>query len=116
MVFKYLNEMSSSELRTEFERMCSQEVFTESRAIVRLTMYLLGIGKNPFTFKFDIKNQVGGEEERWEDVVVDDIEAGKVANLEPSVSAGVTVTKVLNVPANLLLMPICLIRIFLLSN
>ena len=64
-------------------------------------MYPLGLDKNIFTFQYDIKNQVGGEEEHWKDVVVDDIEAGKVANLEPSVSAGVTVTKVLSVAANL---------------
>ena len=59
--------------------------------------YLLD--KNPFTFKLNIKNQIDGEEENCEDAVGEDIEAEKVANLEPSLSG--TVSLVLSFTANL---------------
>ena len=59
------------------------------------------LDKNPFIFQFDIKNQVDEEEEHCKDDGGEEIEAGKVANLEPSLSVSGTVTKVLSVTANL---------------
>ena len=59
------------------------------------------LDKNPFIFQFDSKNQIDEEEEYCEDAGGEDTEAGKEANLEPSLSVSGTVTMVSSVTANL---------------
>ena len=48
MVLKTLEKLSSGELRTEFSKISSQGMTSESLAIVRLTMHLMKIDQDPF--------------------------------------------------------------------
>ena len=52
MIFKLLSELSSCELRTVFGRVGKRELFRESQAIVQLTIYLVNIGQDPYTYRF----------------------------------------------------------------
>ena len=54
MVFKQLSELSICELRLVFRRAGRLGLFSESRAIVQLTIYLVSSGQNPFTYRFPI--------------------------------------------------------------
>ena len=54
MVFKLLIELNTRELRTVFRRVGKQGVFQESQAIIQLTIYLVRIGQDPFTYRFQI--------------------------------------------------------------
>ena len=51
---KRLAELNIDELMSEFGKAGFQGEFTESLAIVKLTIYLNGSGLDPFTFQFDI--------------------------------------------------------------
>ena len=53
MVLKRLDELSISELRTEFVKAGIQGGFQENQAIVRLTIHLVSIKEDPFTFQFN---------------------------------------------------------------
>ena len=59
MVSKVPHRLSSSELRTEFSKISSQDVliYSESLAIVRLTMHLIRNGQDPFHFQFECDGQ-----------------------------------------------------------
>ena len=54
MIFKLLSELSICELRLVFRRAGRLGLFSESRAIVQLTVYLVSNGQNPFTYRFPI--------------------------------------------------------------
>ena len=54
MIFKLLSELSSCELKTVFRRAGKRGSFMESQAIVQLTIYLINIGQDPFTYRFPI--------------------------------------------------------------
>ena len=59
MVLKVLDRLSSGELRTEFSKISGQDVFiySESLAIVVLTMHLKRNGQDPFHFQFECDSQ-----------------------------------------------------------
>ena len=59
MFLKALDRLSSGELRTEFVKISGQDVFiySESLAIVRLTMHLIRNGQDPFLFQFECDSQ-----------------------------------------------------------
>ena len=59
MILKVLDRLSSGELRTEFSKISSQDVliYSESLAIVRLTMHLIRNGQDPFHFQFECDGQ-----------------------------------------------------------
>ena len=54
MIFKLLSELSICELRLVFKRAGRSGLFSESRAIVQLTVYLVSDGQDPFTHRFPI--------------------------------------------------------------
>ena len=60
MVLKVLDRLSSGELRTEFSKISGQDVFiySESLAIVVLTMHLKRNGQDPFHFQFECDSQI----------------------------------------------------------
>ena len=60
MVLKVLVRLSSGELRTEFSKISDQDVFiySESLAIVVLTMHLKRNGQDPFHFQFECDSQI----------------------------------------------------------
>ena len=60
MVLKVLDRLSSGELRTEFSKISGQDVFiySESLAIVVLTMHLKRNGQDPFLFQFECDSQI----------------------------------------------------------
>ena len=51
---KRLAELNIDELMSEFGKAGFQGEFTESLALVKLTIYLVSSGLDPFTFQFDI--------------------------------------------------------------
>jgi len=62
MVLKVLSELAIVELKSEVEKAGNHEVFSESLALVKLTIYLVSIGEDPFTFLFDIPVEEGIED------------------------------------------------------
>ena len=56
MLFKLLSELSNHELRMVFIRAGIQGSFSESQAIVQLTIYLVKIGQDPFTYRFPVSS------------------------------------------------------------
>lgn len=54
MIFKLLSELSICELRLVFRRAGKLGLFSESRAIVQLTVYIVSSGQDPFTYRFPI--------------------------------------------------------------
>ena len=58
MVIKRLDELSTSELRAEFVKAGIQSEFQEIEAIVRLTIHLVGVNEDPFTFQFNTEVSV----------------------------------------------------------
>ena len=54
MSFKLLSELSTCELRMVFRRAGRKGIFLESRAIVQLTIFLINIGQDPFTYRFQV--------------------------------------------------------------
>ena len=60
MILKVLaDRLSSGELRREFLKISGQDVFlySESLAIVRLTIHLIRNGQDPFLFQFECDSQ-----------------------------------------------------------
>ena len=51
---KLISELSIRELKTVFVRTCRRGVFLESSAIIQLTIFLVRIGQDPFTYRFPI--------------------------------------------------------------
>ena len=54
MHFKLLSKLDSRELRTVFRRVGKRGEFCESQAIVQLTIFLVKIGQDPFSYRFPI--------------------------------------------------------------
>ena len=53
-MLKRLDELSNLELKDVFDEAGMDGEFTEAELVIRLTIYLVKVGKNPFTFQFDI--------------------------------------------------------------
>ena len=68
MVLKRLDELSISELRTEFVKAGIQGGFQENQVIVILTIHLVSIKEDPFTSQF--KSDLSGDESNPEDFEV----------------------------------------------
>ena len=56
MLFKLLSELSTRELRTAFRRAGKTGTFVESEAIVKMTIFIINIGQDPFTYRFRISD------------------------------------------------------------
>ena len=54
MVLKRLAELTTHELMSEFEKAGFEEEFSESLALVKLTIYLVSSGVDPFTFLYNL--------------------------------------------------------------
>ena len=52
--YRLLSDLSIRELKTVFVRTGRRGVFMESSAIIQLTIYLVKIGQDPFTYRFPI--------------------------------------------------------------
>ena len=48
---KRLDELSMVELKHEFQHAGLVGEYTEAEFVIRLTIYLVKVGKNPFTFQ-----------------------------------------------------------------
>ena len=56
MLFKLLSELSTRELRTAFRRAGKTGTFVESEAIVKMTIFIVNIGQDPFKYRFSISD------------------------------------------------------------
>ena len=56
MLYKLLSELSTRELRTAFRRAGKTGIFVESEAIVKMTIFIVNIGQDPFTYRFRISD------------------------------------------------------------
>ena len=54
MFFKLLSDLNCRELRAVFRGLGKRGVFLESQAVVQITIYLVNIGMDPFTYRFSI--------------------------------------------------------------
>ena len=54
MVLKRLAELTTDELMSEFGKAGFEEEFSESLALVKLTIYLVGSGVDPFNFLYNV--------------------------------------------------------------
>ena len=52
--YRLLSDLSIRELKTVFVRTGRRGIFMESSAIIQLTIYLVKIGQDPFTYRFPI--------------------------------------------------------------
>ena len=57
MVLKRLAELTTDELMSEFEKAGFEEEFSESLALVKLTIYLVSSCVDPFTFLFQCSSR-----------------------------------------------------------
>ena len=87
---KLLSELNSRELRTVFRRLGRRGIFLESQAIVQITIYLVNIGYDPFTYRFPISEPV--VEVRKHEATVDIIEAKDIIVNEPEFTYEETLT------------------------
>ena len=62
MVPKRLAELTTDELMSEFEKAGFEEEFSESLALVKLTIYLVSSGVDPFTFLYNVPVKEATEE------------------------------------------------------
>ena len=69
---KLLSELSLGELRTEFMKAGLQGDFSEGLAIVRLVVYLINSGLDPYTYQFDSVSVLGMVVEPYDQEVHDD--------------------------------------------
>ena len=69
---KLLSELSLGELRTEFMKAGLQGDFSEGLAIVRLVVYLINSGLDPYTHQFDSVSVLGMVVDRFDQEVHDD--------------------------------------------
>ena len=58
MLLKRLDELSEDELKFEYERAGLEGNSEEALFIIRLTMYLVKLGEDPFSFKFKISEEI----------------------------------------------------------
>ena len=56
-MYKLISELSIRELKTVFVRTGRRGVFLESSAIIQLTIFLVRIGQDPFTYRFPVSVQ-----------------------------------------------------------
>ena len=77
---KLLSELSLGELRTEFMKAGLQGDFSEGLAIVRLVVYLINSGLDPYTYQFDSVSVLVMVVERSDQEVHDD-NFGSVPNV-----------------------------------
>ena len=54
MLFKLLSDLNCRERITVFRRLGKRGVILELQAIVQITIYLVNIGMDPFTYRFSI--------------------------------------------------------------
>ena len=54
MVLKRLAELTTDELMSEFGKAGFEEEFSESLALVKLTIYLVSSGVDPFNFLYNV--------------------------------------------------------------
>ena len=62
MTEKYLFELTVSELNSELERVGISELNSESEAVIKLTIYLVSVGEDPFIFKFNPSKKTGTDD------------------------------------------------------
>ena len=58
MLLKRLDELSESEFKFEFEKAGLEGNSDEALCIIRLTMYLVKVGEDPFSFQFKISEEI----------------------------------------------------------
>ena len=91
MTLKRLHELSTSQISAELGKAGIQGDFNESEAIVRLTIFLVGIGEDPFTFLFtpDIATEIVSDTE--DSILLDCEFANAISENIPELVAGVLV-------------------------
>ena len=69
MAGKRLDELKMSELKSELEKIGVFGSFSEAQAIVKLTIYLVSIRKDPFTFQFQPCNSTVADDGHRESTI-----------------------------------------------
>ena len=86
MAEKYLFELTVSELKTELERVGISGLNSESEAVIKLTIYLVSVGEDPFIFKFKPFDKTGTDDVPSE--VEENIEGGPKYDCEVMIVLG----------------------------
>ena len=76
MVGKLLEELSFGELSTALGNAGIKGFHSEALSLVRLTVHIVSIGEDPYSFRFDLGDQIGEIEEEvcYEEVVEDAVD------------------------------------------
>jgi hypothetical protein len=75
MVLKRLDELSNDELKNEFEKAGLEgKISSEAEYLIRLTIYLVNVSEDPFTFLYDIHENSEKTKPEVLDVVEEAIE------------------------------------------
>ena len=96
MVYKKLEDLTASELRTELKRAGIKGKYVKTQAIMRLTTFLIDVSEDPLTFEFDPEVPVDevGETNMDDYIVTDNSEstaetiAAAVTTLVQSITSG----------------------------
>ena len=57
-MLKRLDELSERELKVESEKVGLEGQFYEVQCVIKLTIYLVKVGKDPFSFQFNIEQDI----------------------------------------------------------
>ena len=91
MTLKRLYELSTNQISAELGKSGMQGDFTESEAIVRLTIFLVGIGEDPFTFLFTPDIATDKVSDSKDSILLDCEFANEISENIPELVAGVPV-------------------------
>ena len=93
MVGKLLEELSVSELKTALGNAGIKRIYGEALCVVRLTVHLVNVGEDPYSFRFILGNEIEvfeEEEHLPEEDVEDTVNTKSVSG--PSYYAGISVS------------------------